>query len=886
MNPSFDPFFYKQPPTDFVEELKKPYHRERVFGYKSRSPVGEEICVNGLFIKTRFPEDKGLLDTAYADLEEFTALYGIGGDSFPIIIEKCAVDTFEEYTVVLDKTGFTIKAGDTEGVRRAIFYIEDRIKAAESDCLAPFTVTRKPFVKTRITRCFFSPTNRPPKNIDELFDEVDYYPDNFLSRLAHDGNNAVWIYTNFDTLLPSPVVEEYGEESEKRLKKLSLVVDKCERYGIKVYVFGCEPRALPIALREKYADLFGVNAGTEFTVCPRTERGRKHYVGLIEHLFRSVPKLGGFIDITAGERNSSCCSVLTWRSCPRCSRFSRGENLALTTSLITEGMRRAGAKGEFISWTYGHRYWNFDDIREYVRDADSDAGIMQNFDDLGYHEQLGRIRQSIDYWISYTGPSELFDITAEAAKKHGKRLLAKMQVCNSHEIATVPYIPVPSLIFDKYKSAYELGVSGILQCWYFGNYPSIMSKAAGELSFTQDFSDRDAFLTELASGLYGKSTAKEVVKAWEMFSEGYSNYPLNTMFSYYGPMHDGVVWELSLIPKNNPLSRTWLLTDKPNGDRIYECLNRAHTLDEAITLSKRMRDLWREGLRVLPSEERIGELYTLANALYLMISSGVDILEFYKEREKLAMISLGLSSDDPMAILEKMKDIVNKELQLSQNMIPIAKADVRLGYHSEAEGFKYFPEKIEYRMEKLRELLVTEFPEVEGRIKEGKAPLGFYLGEGATDGYILKDKAESAKREAVGSGSFYMYRDGKDLCLHISCKKAQRIVFVFEYMLMAPGAVLSLKDGVLDFDDIQDSLLCGYFGEVRQRELERYRLTETDDGYLIRIARDSYELTPTAPFKFRILVDGALWKSEDSPVRTLGKRHCSPGEFGWIIPEK
>ena len=131
-----------------------------------------------------------------------------------------------------------------------------------------------------------------------------------------------------------------------------------------------------------------------------------------------------------------------------------------------------------------------------------------------------------------------------------------------------------------------------------------------------------------------------------------------------------------------------------------------------------------------------------------------------------------------------------------------------------------------------------------------------------------------------------MYRDGKDLCLHISCKKAQRIVFVFEYMLMAPGAVLSLKDGVLDFDDIQDSLLCGYFGEVRQRELERYRLTETDDGYLIRIARDSYELTPTAPFKFRILVDGALWKSEDSPVRTLGKRHCSPGEFGWIIPEK
>ena len=125
-------------------------------------------------------------------------------------------------------------------------------------------------------------------------------------------------------------------------------------------------------------------------------------------------------------------------------------------------MKRANAKGEFISWTYGHRFWDFEDIKEYVRLADLDTGLMQNFDDLGYDEQLGRVRQSIDYWISYPGPSELFNITAEAAKKHGKRLLAKMQVCCSHEIATVPYIPVPNLIFDKYRGAYELGVDGII----------------------------------------------------------------------------------------------------------------------------------------------------------------------------------------------------------------------------------------------------------------------------------------------------------------------------------------------------------------------------------------------------------------------------------------
>ena len=71
-----------------------------------------------------------------------------------------------------------------------------------------------------------------------------------------------------------------------------------------------------------------------------------------------------------------------------------------------------------------------------------------------------------------------------------------MQICCSHELATVPYIPAPGIVFDKYKGAYGLSVEGVLQCWYFGNYPSIMSKAAGELSFCSDFSDKDVNLTQ------------------------------------------------------------------------------------------------------------------------------------------------------------------------------------------------------------------------------------------------------------------------------------------------------------------------------------------------------------------------------------------------------
>ena len=68
-------------------------------------------------------------------------------------------------------------------------------------------------------------------------------------------------------------------------------------------------------------------------------------------------------------------------------------------------------------------------------------------------------------------------------------MFAKMQVCCSHEIASVPYIPTPGIIFKKFAAAHALGVTGVMECWYFGNYPSLMSKAAGELAFENDFSD-------------------------------------------------------------------------------------------------------------------------------------------------------------------------------------------------------------------------------------------------------------------------------------------------------------------------------------------------------------------------------------------------------------
>ena len=102
---------------------------------------------------------------------------------------------------------------------------------------------QKPWLKHRITRCFFGPIKRPPLNRDELMDDVDYYPDAYLNRLAHDGVNGLWFTIHFFQTVPSKIIPEYGQNAEPRLEKLRRTVRKCERHGIRIYPFCIEPAA-------------------------------------------------------------------------------------------------------------------------------------------------------------------------------------------------------------------------------------------------------------------------------------------------------------------------------------------------------------------------------------------------------------------------------------------------------------------------------------------------------------------------------------------------------------------------------------------------------------------------------------------------------------------
>ena len=896
-----DRFFENQPEPRFKDMLCAPRHKNVPAGFGDGAAAEGEIRLSRVRLECTC-EHGGLLDTAIEDFRAFSSVCDIAGDDYIITLTAGEGDS-ESFLLDVREDGAEVVADGIEGLRRAIYFIEDEMIRRGGAILPLGKTERIPIIKRRISRGFFSPTNRAPKWGDELLDGVDYYPDGYLAHLAHNGTNGLWIYTSFAQLVRSPYFPEWsGDGCERRMEKLRAIAQKCARYGIGVYVFAIEPMGLLPEEREGHDSLLGapaVRPSERGAICLRSEDGAAHVIYCLEQIFSRIPELCGYIDITAGERPTSCASIATFGKCPRCSAYSRGENLAHAVNVIKEGLRRAGTGAEFVSWTYGHRYWTDGDILEYTDKAPSDVVIMQNFEDKGYDTQLGKPRIAWDYWLSYVGPSPTFEITAERARALGKRTYAKMQVCSSHEIATVPYIPAPGILYDKYKKAVSLGVSGIMECWYFGNYPSVMNMASTALSYADAYGDKSAFLRSLAGSLHGRENAERVAEAYAAFEQAYRSYPTNIMFSYYGPMHDGVVWELHPIPRNLPLSRSWLLLDVPDGDRIGECLFSGHTLDEALELADSMCSGWRRGLSLLPFGEEC-ELVTCAKAIGLLFESGRNILRFYKLRGE-----LGYGRGDARALLSEMESIAREEIRNSLEMARLCEVDPRLGYHSEAEGFKFFPEKLSYRAERIAELFDTEFAEIRSRIEAGRAPLGCYFAEGE-DAYLIGRDPDAVRFvELSGDRSFGAYYDDDTVTLIMDCGAEDDFSVCYELELFRPEAevVYQIDEQSVIHTEIAMSGeafrpgLAPGSSVLSHQGVHEGSIAEILSAHSVSIeerdGRRRYTLVTRVPaekwdrrhaIKLNLRIGNARWKSSPDPVYTLGKSAISPDEFGYILP--
>ncbi len=751
-----------QPGVDswhFIEDLKAPMWTKHPWGFTRPEPRQADLS-GGVNLKAGFADPKKRLETAYDDLRSFLAAGDVKYDNGAYTIETAAVPNMESeaFRIECGTKSCRILASDIEGIRRGIFHLEDEMLSHRGPYLSLGSTKISPFIKRRISRCFFGPIKRPPAMRDELMDTVDYYPDQYLNRLAHEGVNGLWLTIEFRDLVATRYTPDAAKDGAKRLAKLKKTAEKCLRYGIRTYIFCIEPRAWdsdsPVI--KKYPELAGAPNGRGNFFCPISQTAHNYLYETVNKIFKAVPDLGGLINITYGERGTTCLSSVSSMSeyhigqidCPRCSHKEPWQILHASLSAMEQGMHDAAPGAELISWLYipqpqryvtGDSYSLADWVYELAAHTPKGVILQYNFESGVTRTEFGKLLVGGDYWISNPGPSDRFERIATVARKYGTEVSAKIQTGNSHEVATVPFVPVPSLLYQKFSGMKRLGVTYTMLCWYFGNYPGLMNKAAGLLSMEPFPDEADSFLNRLASINWKKEDVSKVVDAWKLFSKGYENYPLVNLFQYYGPIHDGPVWPLFLKPVDAPLSPTWQIGSSttlkpwpPSGDRVGECIGDVLTLEEVVELTKRMTESWNKGMEILKvlennytnEPERLLDI-GVAQALGIQLRSGYNILNFYYLREKM----LRMEGKERLDILNKLSEIINDEIIMDEQLLVLCEKDSRLGFHSEAEGYKYFPEKIRWRIGQLKNVLEKDVPAVKEIIGRDQPLFPEYTGK-------------------------------------------------------------------------------------------------------------------------------------------------------------
>ena len=477
---------FPQGEPEFVQELKSYDPRKAHWDTGKKAQANSlDLCAKWVTEKN-FPDPEKLLDSAYSALERFAAgnISGTPDNQLVITTELDKSCSSEEYSITVSDSGITLCAADTEGIRRAVYALLDMCRSASTPALEYQTIRRKPWLKNRISRCFFGPIKRPPFFRDELTDDIDYYPEPYLDRLAAEGVNGIWL-----TIVWREMSEtSFGKTDplrQKRIEKLKKTVEKCRRYGIKVWVFCIEPASWTTANPPPFEDMRGDlnSADVIHSFCIASENSQRYIRETVYSIFRDTPNLGGMMLISLGERPTSCLSYLSLygiekQSCADRCGLSQSKILNTVLGSIRQGIKDAGSNAQVLSWLYNPKA---NQIPEWwftlPEELDQENILAFNFESGCSKVQDGKVCSGGDYWLSSIGPADRFGRIAAAANGNCQ-VAAKLQVGCSHELATIPFMPVPGNLYEKYKAMKKLGVSSVIQCWYFGNYPGLMNRAA------------------------------------------------------------------------------------------------------------------------------------------------------------------------------------------------------------------------------------------------------------------------------------------------------------------------------------------------------------------------------------------------------------------------
>jgi hypothetical protein len=504
-------------------------------------------------------------------------------------------------------------------------------------------------------------------------------PDGYLERAAGVGMNGVWIQGVLNTLAPSRTFPEFGKGWETRIRNLRALVDRAARFGVRVFLYLNEPRAMPAEFFAKRPQMRGTRDKDVYAMCTSAPEVREWLRESAAHVFRETPGLGGILTITMSENHTNCFShggawgdrdpVAT--GCPRCSLRTGAEVIAELLGSLRDGIRQHSATAEILHYDWG---WGTPLAQRLIPKLAKDSSIV-SISEWSKPVERGGVKTTVgEYSMSVVGPGPRAAANWRLAKEHGLRAVAKTQFNNTWEISAVPYIPVLPLVLDHCENLAKEGIHGVMASWTCGGYPSPNLRAASAYAF-EPRPSRDEILRQEAARMYGEDAAPQAVRAWEIFSEAFQSFPYGVSI-YVLPLQHGPANLLRLKPTGQKPGMILFPHD------AYAAWRGAYPAATVRDLMAALARRWADGVSILekiadPRRRECALELAIARTCLAHFESVANQLEFYLLRDAVGPRDT-----------RRMVEIVKREREIALQQFDVARSESLIGY--EASNHYYY----------------------------------------------------------------------------------------------------------------------------------------------------------------------------------------------------
>ena len=502
----------------------------------------------------------------------------------------------------------------------------------------------------------------------------DPVPEALLKAYSSLGITGIWIHAVLRDFYPAEGAEEFSLGWETRLKNLREIVERCTRYGLKLFLYFNEPRAMPMEFYEKFPSWGGwtLPDGSGRTMCTTRSGEVLSYLEKgMEFLFSQVKGLGGIFCIAMSESPTHCFYANSREKCPFCSKVPGEKILADIYCAMERGMHRAAPEAEMLAcdWAWRPFRQSTDNVpfKSAVLNLLPQRIIALSVSEWGKDLHIGRVNVYLkDYSLSQVGPGEEAKGFWKHAASLGMERGAKIQMNNSWEMAAVPFLPVPYLVQEHLQNLEKEGISDLVVSWTLGGYPG------GNLPLLSSSPE------EIAQKLFSPFPAEKVCEAWRIFSESFRLFPFhNSSVLYRSPVNYG--------PKNllyrHKTSYCATMLGFPYDD--LDSWRGPYPQEVFLRQMDQLTLGWEKGLRILKSapektgkEEKkaLEEICNIAETVYIHLRSTFLQAAFIAER----------SGEAGREVLKKYAE---EELLLARRMHRLAALDSRLGFEASNHYF-------------------------------------------------------------------------------------------------------------------------------------------------------------------------------------------------------